>query len=82
MCIRDRYDDSPTGAPVRGDLTPFEMQRYLDYCSELLSLVGKVAALCAEESQDPVILDTVSTIETLTTGMSRKIWQKISLLPN
>lgn len=77
-----QYDDAPTGAPVRGDLTPFEMQRYLDYCSELLSLVGKVAALCAEESQDPVILETVGTIETLTTGMSREIWQKISLLPN
>ena len=29
-----------------------------------------------------VILDMVSTIETLTTGMSRKIWQKISLLPD
>jgi hypothetical protein len=48
----------------------------------MLSLVGKVAALCAEESQDSVVLDTVSTIETLTTGMSRKIWQKISLLPD
>jgi len=58
-----------------------DMEHYLDYCSELLSLVGKVAALCAEESQDSVVLDTVSTIETLTTGMSRKIWQKISLLP-
>jgi hypothetical protein len=27
------------------------------------------------------VLDTVSTVETLTTGMSRKIWQKISVLP-
>jgi hypothetical protein len=59
-----------------------DLERYLDYCSELLSLIGKVAALCAEESQDPVVLDTVSTIETLTTSMSRKIWQKISLLPD
>ena len=62
-------------------LTPDELEHYLDYCSELLSLIGKVAALCAEESRDPVVLDTVSTVETLTTGMSRKIWQKISLLP-
>lgn len=58
-----------------------ELEHYLNYCSELLSLVGKTAALCAEESRDTVVLDTVSTIETLTTGMSRKIWQKISLLP-
>ena len=27
-----------------------------------------------------MVLDTVSEIEVLTTGMSRKIWQKISLL--
>jgi hypothetical protein len=62
-------------------LTRDEMEHYLNYCSELLSLVGKAAALCAEESRDNVVLDTVSTIESLTTGMSRKIWQKISVLP-
>ena len=32
------------------ELTRDEMERYLDYCSELLALVGKTAALCAEES--------------------------------
>ena len=53
---------------------------YLDYCSELLSLTSKAAALCAEESTDALVLDPVSEIENLTTGMSRKIWQKISLL--
>ena len=53
---------------------------YLDYCSELLSLTSKASALCAEESTDALVLDTVSEIENLTTGMSRKIWQKISLL--
>jgi hypothetical protein len=58
-----------------------EMERYLDYCSEMLSLVGKTAALCAEESRDNVVLETVSRIEDLTVGLSRKIWQKISNLP-
>ena len=62
--------------------TTHAMENYLDYCSEMLSLIGKIAALCAEESQDSVILDTVSTIETLTTSMSREVWQKISLLPD
>ena len=70
----------PTSVSVEVDLDRDQMERYLDYCSELLSLVGKTAALCAEESRDSVVLDTVSTIETLTTGMSRKIWQKISVL--
>jgi hypothetical protein len=70
-----------TSQSVTVGLNRDEMESYLDYCSEMLSLVGKVAALCAEESQDAVVLETVSTIETLTTGMSRKIWAKISLLP-
>jgi hypothetical protein len=70
-----------TSQSVTVDLNRDEMESYLDYCSEMLSLVGKVAALCAEESQDAVVLDTVSTIETLTSGMSRKVWAKISLLP-
>jgi hypothetical protein len=78
---RLRSDFRPAGAIVTNDLDRSGMERYLDYCSELLSLVGKVAALCAEESRDSLVLTTVSDLETLTTGMSRKIWQKISLLP-
>ncbi len=78
---RLRTDFEETEASVALDLTRSEMEHYLDYCSELLSLVGKVAALCAEESRDALVLTTVSDLETLTTGMSRKIWQKISLLP-
>ncbi len=70
----------PTPQSIDPRLTPQEMEHYLDYCSELLSLVGKAAALVAEESRDAVVLDAVSNIETLTTSMSRKIWQKISLL--
>ena len=58
-----------------------QLHHYLDYCSEMLSLTAKTAALCAEHSSDPVVLSTVSTLETLTTELSNKIWQKISLLP-
>ena len=68
------------GQASQGSLTRAELGRYYDYCSELLTIVSKAAALCAEQSTDPVVLDTVSEIEVLTTGMSRKIWQKISLL--
>lgn len=78
---RLRPDFVRTSVSPRVDLDRGQMEHYLNYCSELLSLVGKAAALCAEESRDGVVLDTVSTIETLTTDLSRKIWQKISLLP-
>ena len=48
----------------------------------MLSLTAKTSALCGEDSTDSVVLDTISTIETLTTELSNKIWQKISLLPH
>ena len=80
---RLRSDFVPTDATVDiGNLDRSQMEHYLEYCSELLSLIGKVAALCAEESQDSLVLTTVSDLETLTTSMSRKVWQKISLLPD
>jgi hypothetical protein len=72
----------PTKVSKPLELTRDEMERYLDYCSEMLALVGKTAALCAEESRDSVVLETVSTVETLTVGISRKIWQKIGNLPS
>ena len=71
-----------TAASPDPGLDRADMEHYLDYCSELLSLVSKTAALCAEDSRDAVVLETVSRIEQLTNGMSRKIWQKISVLPS
>lgn len=61
-------------------LTPFLLSRYLDYCSELLSLIGKLAALYAQSLPDAVVVSAVNDIEILTTGLSRKIWQKIVML--
>ena len=61
-------------------MTPAELTRYLDYCSEMLSLTGKVAALYAQTLEDPVVLGAVNEVETLCTGLSSKIWQKIVLL--
>lgn len=76
--FRPDYRPTPQSADPRLDAR--QMEHYLEYCSEMLSLVGKVAALVAEESRDAVVLDAVAGIETLTTSMSRKIWQKITLL--
>ncbi|MEQ1718888.1 MAG: hypothetical protein ABL907_23370 [Hyphomicrobium sp.] len=61
-------------------MTPFELMRYLDYCSEMLSLTAKLAALYAEKISDPVVVDTVGDIERLTSALSAKIWQKISMV--
>lgn len=77
---RELIVTDPNDRPQVNHLTPFLMGRYLDYCSEMLSLIGKVAALYAQNTQDAVVLAAVDEIETLTTGLSRKIWQKIMIL--
>lgn len=57
-----------------------QLSRYLDYCSEMLSLVGKLAALYLQRFDDSVVLTAVNEIEELTTGLSRKIWQKLMIV--
>jgi hypothetical protein len=69
-----------TGVLPPRTMSRFELSRYLDYCSEALSLTGKVAALYIRDFDDPVALQAVNEVEDLTTGLSRKIWQKLSIL--
>lgn len=66
---------SPARITDRADLA-----RYLDYCSEMLSITGKVAALFAQSVNDNVVVDGVNDIESLSSNLSRKIWQKITLI--
>lgn len=61
----------------KSSLTPFEMTRYLEYCSEMLALTGKVAALYSQKTDDSAIVDAINEVEDLTTGLSQKVWQKI-----
>ncbi len=70
--------DTPS-SPTR-TMSARELGRYLDYCSELLSITSKIAALLVQDFNDPVVLGSVNEIETLTTGLSGKIWQKITIL--
>jgi hypothetical protein len=71
---------APTTSSPKRDLTVPQLLRYLDYCSEMLSLIGKLAALYAQSLNDPVVVAAVNDIETLTTNLSRKIWQKIAIV--
>jgi hypothetical protein len=66
-------------SPVR-NLTEYELARYLDYCSEMLSLTGKVAALYAQGSSDGEVISAVNELEVLTNGLSGKIWNKIAAI--
>jgi len=73
------HGPSTRSSPTR-TMDRFQLVRYLDYCSEMLSLIGKVATLYVQGFQDPVVLSSVDDIENLTTSLSRKIWQKIMIL--
>jgi hypothetical protein len=68
-----------SSSPQRA-MTRFELVRYLSYCSEMLSLASKAAAVYAEKIDDPAVVDAVGDIERLTTNLSQKIWQKITLV--
>lgn len=69
-----------TQSSPKRNMTEFELSRYLDYCSEMLSITGKIAALYVQNFEDSVAISAVNDVENLTTDMSRKIWQKLMVL--
>lgn len=71
---------APTASSPRRSMSREDLARYLDYCSEALALIGKVAAVYAQKADDAAVLEAVDGIEDLSTGLSRKVWQKISIL--
>jgi hypothetical protein len=73
-------DYRPTEASPTRDLSLGEMSRYLDYCSELLAITGKLAALYAQAVPDDGVAQAVNDIELLGSSLARKIWQKITLI--
>ena len=70
----------PTPSSPKCSMTPFELARYLDYCSEALAILSKIAAVYVQHFNDLVTLSAVNDVEELTSGLSRKIWQKIMIL--
>ena len=63
-------------------MTAFLLVRYLDYCSEMLAIISKIAALYIQEHDDTTTVGAVNDLENLTAGLSRKIWQKIMIIEN
>jgi hypothetical protein len=82
--VHDEVDPDPihadTASSPRPALDAFLLGRYLDYCSEMMAVLSKIAALYAQASVDPAVIQSVDDIEALTTALSNKIWQKLMLL--
>jgi hypothetical protein len=70
----------PTPSSPKRITNPEQLSRYLDYCSEMFSITGKLAALYAQAVNDAVVAEAVNDIENLGTNLSRKVWQKIMLI--
>jgi hypothetical protein len=71
---------SPTSHSPKRELNAYELGRYLDYCSEMLSLLSKLGYFYISKFDDPVATDAANDLENLANGLSRKIWQKIMIL--
>ncbi len=74
------HDELRTPSSPERKLTAFQLGRYLDYCTEMLSLTGKIAALYGDGFDDSESLEAVNEIEEITVGLQGKIWQKLILL--
>jgi len=74
------FTDEPEIPQPGTPLTTPQLAQYLDYCNDMLALIGKIAALYAQYFDDRVVLQAIDEVENLTTSLSRKIWQKIMIL--
>ena len=70
----------PTAHSPERTLDAFSLGRYLDYCTEMLSLIGKLGYLYVENFHDTEVTKGATELEDLCSGLSRKIWQKIMVL--
>ena len=76
----------PTAAPTDSSAafcafsSSFRAASHSSAAREMLSLVGKIAALYVQHFSDSVALASVNEVESLTTGLSRKIWQKVIII--
>ncbi len=67
-------------SPDAHEMSAQELSRYFNYCMELLALLGKIAALYGQRTDDHEAISAVNDVETLTNELGRSVWQKLLLL--
>lgn len=70
----------PTTHSPQRHLDAYALGRYLDYCTEMLSLTSKLGYLYVENFHDTEVTKAATELEELCTGLAGKIWQKIVIL--
>lgn len=61
-------------------LDAFALGRYLDYCTEMLSLTSKLGYLYVENFHDTEVTKAATELENLCSGLAGRIGQKIVIL--
>lgn len=69
-----------TKSSPRRELTPFQLSRYLDYCVEILSLLGKISVVYTQNLRDAEVAAATDKLEDLVLGLSTKITNKLNSL--
>jgi hypothetical protein len=77
----DRLGDPARSIDVGGQpLDAESLGRYLHYCTELLAIISKIGQLYVQDFPDGTAVTAVDHFEELATGLSSKIWQKLTML--
>jgi hypothetical protein len=58
----------------------YDLNRYLNYCNEMLAIISKIAALYVQDFPDAMTVNVVDQVESLCSGLSERIWQKLMIL--
>lgn len=70
----------PTMHSPERTLDAYSLGRYLDYCTEMLSLTSKLGYLYVENFHDTEVTNAATELESLCSGLAGKVWQKIVIL--
>ena len=63
---------------IRAIRFAYIMSRHLDYCGEMLSLIGEIASIYILHWHDDIAVRAVNEVERMTAGLSQKFFQKIN----
>lgn len=69
-----------TASSPERTMTRYQLARYLDYCTEMLSILSKLGALYMQDLADELVMNAANDVQSLTGTLSSKIWQKIVLV--
>lgn len=78
--ILHRHSSTTASVTMETTQSLFDLNRYLSYCTELLSVLSKIAPLYVQDFPDAFTVSAVDQVESLCARLAQKIWQKLSIV--